>query len=291
MRVASNNIFLLALGLTAAPAWAVDTTLTSAGYTGLGVTPTAQILGWGRMATSYENQLSGIPRRLDGHNLVLGFGLLPNLEAAGRLATNSIHDSCYTGRGCGARDLSASGKVGIGLDAGRRWSVAVGATDVGGSVTYFRTYYGVLTYDNGPFQGSAGVARRSKTGVNGSRSPLDGPFASLAWQPLPLVRGQVETSDGKAWAGVRLFAPQAWLPEGWSLSAGANARLTDTTLTKRNWWDASLSIPLYKVPAMPGSTKAPLAAAAIGAAATAVIRGEGCAQCRRTGLDAGPSPA
>src|SRR3954465_11030437 len=96
---------LLALGLVAAPAWAVDTTLTSAGYTGLGITPTAQILGWGRMATSYENQLAGNPARLDGHNMVLGFGLLPNLEIAGRLATNTIHDNCFT-ENCGARDLS-----------------------------------------------------------------------------------------------------------------------------------------------------------------------------------------
>ena len=257
MRVAIHPLSVLALGLAATPAWAVDTTLTSAGYTGLGITPSAQILGWGRMATSYENQLAGNRADVDGHNLVLGFGLLPNLEIAGRLATNTLHADCFTAN-CGTRDLSASGKVGIGLDAGRRWSVAVGATDVGGSVTHFRSYYGVLTYDNGPFQGSAGVARRSKTGVGGSESPLQGVFASLAWQPIPLVRGQVETSDGKAWAGVRLFAPQAWLPEGWSLSAGANARLTDTPLTKRNWWDASLSIPLYKVPAMPGSTEAPL---------------------------------
>lgn len=242
----------------ASPAWAVDTTLTSAGYTGLGITPTAQILGWGRLATSYENQLAGNPARVDGHNLTLGIGLLPNLEAAGRLATNTIHDSCFSGAGCGTRDLSASGKLGIGLDTARRWSIAVGATDIGGSVTYFRSYYGALTYDNGPFQGTAGVAKRRNVGIGGSRAPLNGVFGSLAWQPLPLLRGHVEYTDGNAWAGVRVFAPASWLPEGWSLSAGANERLTDTALTKRSWWDASLSIPLYKVPAMPGTRKAPL---------------------------------
>ncbi|WP_427913581.1 YjbH domain-containing protein [Ramlibacter sp. MMS24-I3-19] len=258
MRSSSATFSLLALGLATNSAWAVDTTLTSAGYTGLGITPTAQILGWGRAATSYENQLAGNPARVDGHNLVLGFGLLPNLEAAGRLATNTIHDSCFSTSGCGARDLSASMKAGIGLDAARRWSIGVGATDVGGSVTYFRTYYGALTYDNGPFQATAGAAKRKNVGVNGSRAPLDGAFASLAWQPLPLVRGHVEYSDRNAWAGVRLFAPEAWLPEGWSLSAGANRRLSDTALTKRSWWDASLSIPLYKVPAMPGTSKAAL---------------------------------
>jgi hypothetical protein len=75
---------------------------------------------------------------------------------------------------------------------------------------------------------------------------------------LPLLRGHVEHADGNSWAGLRLFAPQQWLPEGWSLSAGANVRLNKNTLTERTWWTASLSIPLYKVPAMPGTSKAPL---------------------------------
>src|SRR3954463_1694897 len=101
MRAPTPPLCLLALGLASAPAWAVDTTLTSAGYTGLGITPTAQILGWGRMASSYENQLAGNPARVDGHNLVVGFGLLPNLEAAGRLASNTIHDNCVSAPGCG----------------------------------------------------------------------------------------------------------------------------------------------------------------------------------------------
>src|SRR4051812_39870940 len=145
MRPTSKTISFLALGLAALPAWAVDTTLTAAGYSGLGITPTANLLGWGQLGTSYENQLAGNPARLQGHNLVLGFGLLPNLEVAGRLATNTINDNCFfAANGCGARDVSASGKVGIGLDAGRRWHVAVGTTDIGGSVTYFRSYYGVL---------------------------------------------------------------------------------------------------------------------------------------------------
>ena len=258
MRLLTRNLLACALGVTALPALAVDTTMTAAGYTGLGITPNAHLLGWGRLEASYDNQLPGVVATTTGHNYVLGFGLLPNLEIAGRLATNTLDNYCFVAPGCGARDLSASGKVGIGLDAANRFRIAAGATDIGGAVTYFRTYYGVMTYNEGPFEASLGLARRTGAGIAGSRSPLHGPFAAAAWQPLPLLRGHVEYADGNAWAGVRVFAPAQWLPEGWSLSAGANFRLNENRLTERAWWTASLSIPLYKVPTLPVRTAAPL---------------------------------
>ena len=235
-------------------AFAGENTLTPAGFSGLGVTPNANLLGWGRMDLAYDRQLPGVVRDPHGHNFVFGFGLLPNLEVAGRLAANTLSTNCFTDS-CGARDLSASAKMGIGLDSANRFRVAAGVTDVGGAVTYFRTYYGVLTYSGGPWEASGGLARRSGSGVNGSRSPLHGPFAAAAWQPLALVRGQVEYTDGNAWAGVRLFAPQEWLPEGWSGYIGANARLTNTDLTSRSWISAGISIPLYKVPSLPTSAR------------------------------------
>lgn len=245
----------------AASTWAQvpQTTLTQAGYTGLGITPNAHLLGWGRLEFAYDNQLPGNPRKPNGNNYVLGFGLLPNLEIAGRLAANSPRDiNCFIAD-CGVRDLSASVKGGIGLDAAGRFRIAAGITDIGGAVTYFRSYYGVATYNEGPLEVSAGIAHRTP-GIRNSRSPLDGPFAAAAWQPLPWVRGQLEYTDGNAWAGVRVFAPQEWMPEGWSAYIGANQRLTGTNLTERTWWSAGVSIPLYKVPALRDSspqTKSP----------------------------------
>jgi len=255
-----RSCLALVLGATTSLcfAQASPTTMTQAGFTGLSVTPNARLLGWGRMEFSYDNQLPGNVRDPSGHNYVLGFGLLPNLEVAGRLAANSPQDAnCFVAPGCGTRDLSASGKVGIGLDKAGRFHVAAGITDVGGSVTHFRSVYGVLTYLDGPWEGSAGFAKRGGRGIAGSRSPLDGPFAAAAWQPLPWVRGQLEYTDSNAWAGVRLFAPKEWLPEGWTAYVGANRRLTQTNLTEKSWFSAGLSIPLYKVPSLPGSaTKA-----------------------------------
>jgi len=248
---------LLAFAAAPLTALAVDTTMTPAGYTGLGITPNAHLLGWGRAEASYDNQLPGIVQNPSGHNYVLGFGLLPNLEVAGRMAANQLHSNCFLG--CGVRDLSASVKGGIGLDAAGRFRIAGGATDLGGAVTHFRSFYGVLTYNDGPVEISAGLAKRSGAGRFGSRSPLDGPFAAVAWTPLPWIRGQVEYTDRNAWAGVRLFAPKEWVPEGWTAYIGANKRLTESNLTQDSWWTAGVSIPLYKVPDLPGKrVKAPL---------------------------------
>jgi hypothetical protein len=252
MRSAELAAFTALITLTSAAAAAQVTTLTQAGYTGLEITPNAHLIDWGRFEVTYDHQLPGVVRDPKGNNYVLGFGLLPNVEISGRLATNSLGTNCFTAN-CGIRDLSASGKVGIGLDAAHRYSIAAGVTDVGGAATNFRTLYGVLTLDQGPFQASAGLARRSASRPTISMSPLRGPFASAAWQPMPWIRGQVEYTDGNAWAGVRVFAPKEWLPEGWSAYIGSNHRLTSTKLTQTSWLTAGLSIPLYKVPSLPGS--------------------------------------
>jgi hypothetical protein len=260
MRSADLAAVTAVLALTSAAAAAQVTTLTQAGYTGLGITPNAHLIDWGRFDATYDHQLPGVLKNPSGHNYVLGFGLLPNLEIAGRLATNSLGCNGFTGGACGIRDLSASAKAAIGLDAAHRYSIAAGVTDVGGAATNFRTLYGVLTYDEGPLQASAGLARRTVTRAAVAMSPLRGPFASVAWQPMPWIRGQVEYTDRNAWAGVRVFAPKEWLPEGWSAYVGTNHRLTNTNLTRTSWLTAGVSIPLYKVPSLPGSgPRAPLA--------------------------------
>lgn len=222
--------------------------MTQSGFTGLSITPNAHLVPWGRFEAAYDNQLPGIVGDSSGHNFVGAFGLLPNLEVVGRLAASDLQSNCFT-QGCGAaRDLSASFKVGIGLDAANRYRLAAGATDLGGAATFFRSFYGVLSYNEGPLELSGGVARRGGPGSNRSKSLLNGPFGSAAWQPLPLVRAHVEYTDRHAWGGLRLFAPGHWLPEGWAASVGVNQRLTNNTLTEKSWWSVALSIPLYKVP-------------------------------------------
>lgn len=250
MKNAVHHFLAATAALVSCGAFAVDTTLTQAGFTGLGITPNAHLLGWGRFEFTYDRQLPGAADP-QGDNYVGGFGLFPNFEVSGRIAANSSNTNCFF-ESCGLRDLSASGKVGIGLDARNRFRIAAGITDVGGAATNFRSAYGVLTFNEGPFELSGGYAKRGDE-TRSTRSPLDGPFAGAAWQPLPWLRGQLEYVDSNAWAGVRLFAPGQWLPEGWAAYVGANARLTDSNVTSRSWFTAGVSIPLYKVPSLPAA--------------------------------------
>ncbi|MDM0110722.1 YjbH domain-containing protein [Variovorax sp. J22R133] len=244
------------LALAAPPALAQQqptAVLSASGFTGLSVTPTAQLLRWGTMGLAYGNDVVGAPvsRFYDtgGSNFVAGFGLLPNLEVTGRLAANTMSVNCYI-EPCGVRDLSFNFKAGIALDDPRRWNVAVGATDLGGAATFFRTAYGVVTYTAGSQREldlSAGYAQRSESNPRRASTPLDGPFASAAYRPWSWLQGQVEYVDKHAWAGARVFAPAGWLPDGWAAHLGANFRVYGDERTARSWYDIGLTVPLYKV--------------------------------------------
>ncbi|MEJ8825649.1 YjbH domain-containing protein [Variovorax humicola] len=252
-----------------------DTTLSGAGFTGLSVTPTAQLLRRGTMGLAYESQVAGAPSAgrygTSGHNFVAGFGVLPNLEISGRMAANTLNTNCYA-EPCGIRDLSFNFKAGTPLDKAHRWNAAVGATDLGGAATFFRSYYGVLTYtatDARNLDLSVGYARRSGAVVpSRAATPLDGPFASAAYRPLPWLQGQLEYVDGSSFAGGRIHAPAEWLPTGWAAHLGVNMRMSGNAHTARSWISVGLTVPLYKVsnerpaprPAIaPGALAAPVA--------------------------------
>ena len=74
LNLASNAAVLLA---HAPLVLAVEATMTPNGYTGLGLTPNAHTLGWGRFETTYDNQLPGVVRDPTGHNFVGSLGCFP----------------------------------------------------------------------------------------------------------------------------------------------------------------------------------------------------------------------
>ncbi len=224
--------------------------LSAGGFTGWSVTPSARIQGWGTLSLAYDSQLVGAPVSqqygLVGSNLVAGFGLLPNLEISGRIASSTFTTNCYTDS-CGFRDLSANFKVGAPMDFAAQWHVAAGATDFGGKTGQFRSLYGVLTYSPGPLDFSLGYARRKSVTPLGASSPLQGVFGSAAYRPLSWLQAHVEYMGGSGWVGARAFAPAEWLPAGWSAFVGLNASSHTVAKTPRSWLSAGLTIPLYKV--------------------------------------------
>ena len=62
MRTLHFTCIGVALLAQAPSAWAVDTTMTPNGYTGLTMTPNAHTVSWGRVETEYDNQLPGVVR-------------------------------------------------------------------------------------------------------------------------------------------------------------------------------------------------------------------------------------
>lgn len=255
VRIGGISAAAILVGLSVSqPSSAQQSVMSAAGYTGLSVTPTANLLPWGSLGVSYDNEIVGGPTAgktyskygTSGHNVVVGFGLLPFLEISGRMSTNKIQTNCYTDN-CGLRDLSFNFKSGIALDEDGRIKIAVGANDFGGNANFFRTLYGVATYSPSNFDLSAGYARKSM-GLIGGTTPLDGFFGSVAYRPWGWLQTHIEYDAGNAWAGARVFAPSDWLPLGWGVSVGVNMRVHGDDKGARSWFNVGLSVPLYKVP-------------------------------------------
>lgn len=249
----SAAVMLMGLGVAQVSS-AQQSVLSASGFTGLSVTPTAHLLPWGSVAFSYDDKIVGGPAtrapyqeyKTTGHNFVAGFGLSPYMEISGRLASSTMQTNCYTDN-CGIRDLSFNFKAGVALDSENKFRIAVGGTDFGGHVNFFRTLYGVATYSPENFDFSLGYSRRASVLVGGA-TPLTGLFGSAAYRPFSWLQTHVEYDDSNAWGGVRFFAPTDWVPAGWIASLGANFQIRGDDKGKKNWLSVGLSIPLYKVP-------------------------------------------
>jgi hypothetical protein len=241
----SNTLFVslaTALGLTAgaahgqaAPSAGVNTGLSVQGYSSTGVmTPNAYTLPSGAVGLSYDRQMPGAPDP-DGYNIQMGFGLLDNLEMVGRLATNDLSCNMFEAGACPPaiiRDFSGSLKWQLPVPASwSGWpSFAVGATDLGGAATYFRSYYGVASQRFDDVEVSLGMASAKVP-----TAPLDGLFGSIYWQAASWLGLSAEVVGGEAWMSARLQAPRAYT--SWSIQPyfSVTQRISDSTLTEKNW--------------------------------------------------------
>ena len=213
------------------------------GYSGFGLVPSAKTIDKGVAAFSFDETVAGAPVSA-GYNYNLGFGLTDHLEMTGRLVTqdlkcNFFADQCPPGT---IRDLSASFKYSI----GHAWlkaqglDVAVGATDVSGAATHFRTYYGVIGKSWDKVDLNLGYAR-----AKAPFSPVDGVMASLQWRPVTPLRLAVEKAGEHHFvhAGVELPTPVKGVHASFQISQ----RLSDAGVTPRHWIGVGIHFPLQKV--------------------------------------------
>jgi hypothetical protein len=217
--------------------------LTASGYSGGALTPSARTLPYGTLGLRYDPQLVGVAERPHGHNAVLGIGVLPFVEVTGRVAAHDMHCNLYLPGDCDGRgwlrDLSASVKAAVPLDAKQRFSIAAGAVDVGGAATNFRTYYGVAGWREGPFDLSLGYGRsEARYGV------LNGAFGRVAVRLHESLEVAAERVPAGTWISARAFAPARWLPDRWQLYADLNHRVGDAAATAPSWVGIGIGIAL-----------------------------------------------
>jgi len=216
--------------------------LAAPGFTGGTLTPTARTLPHGTMGLRYDRQVPGA-RVTSGHNYTVGFGLLPYVEAVGRIAANDLNCNLYKPGDCalpnGLRDLSMSFKVAVPIDPQERFSIGLGATDLGGAATNFRSYYGVAGWRQGPFEASLGYGKTDQAG-----GLLGGLFGRLSVRVLPSLQLSAERIPDGVWTSARLLAPVGWVPDRWQAYADLNRRIGDGTVAGQSWVSIGVGIPL-----------------------------------------------
>ena len=211
-------------------------------FTGLGFTPNAQVIDTGDFHLSFSQGVpyKGTIAQLD--DWFIGAGVLPGVEAGGRIVTQTYDCNLYFDSDCGdIRDLSASVKVQVpyvydltGIQ------LAVGAQDVGGAASNFRAAYVVAdkTFEDYGLRVSSGFGKSDL-----SLGIMDGPFGGVEWQPLPFAQlvGEYDASELNVTA--KVFTPEGFLPYGIQTSAHVELysghENSDQTL-----WGINTDIPL-----------------------------------------------
>lgn len=187
----------------AQPATVLGSQLAPSGYLGAINTPVAKVLAHGALAASYSNSIpeTGNPFPGEGHfgSITAGLGLLPGLEAFGRLSfggdvwCNMYQPEC---RGI-TRDLSVSGKYQLPWVLPGNTRLAGGLTDYGGAATNYRSTYLVGTSDFGAVDVSLGYAHKIS-----ANALLDGVFASTVVRLTERLSAQLEYDTHQYRAGL-----------------------------------------------------------------------------------------
>jgi hypothetical protein len=180
--------------------------LSPSGYTGAINTPTADVQAWGTANLGWSNNnpefARSFPQGRFG-SLNAGVGLLPGLEAVGRLSFDGDLNCNQYVAPCPSRtrDLSVSAKYQLPWRLWNDTRVAAGVADFGGAATNYRQVYGVATTTWQGAEFSLGYSR--------AKSPLSlmhGTFGSVryALNPQWTLLAEHDTRENRAGLQYRL---------------------------------------------------------------------------------------
>lgn len=222
--------------------------ISSNGYSGLGLVPSASTLSKGLLVISND---SSVPGRVvtNGYNNSVAFGLTENLEVVGRLATNNQKCNLFKTGDCPTgtyRDFSSSMKWSLPIDwlKQNNSSLAVGVTDFGGAATYFRSYYLVGNKEVGELDVSLGQAKAKVP-----TAMLDGTMASLTWKPSNSFNATIQKVGESTTAHAKL--KKQILSDGMEAWVTLNHRISDLPVMDKSWVGWGVSIPLDRVEKRP----------------------------------------
>ena len=169
------------------------------GFTGVINTPNAQVLDYGELSFSWNNQFDEHLRGYN-HNLpytssddyVFGVGILPSLEMQGRLKEQPKY----------ARDLSANFKFKLPKIIDWFPDIAIGAQDVGSAANKYENYYLVADKSVGPLRASVGYGY-SNSSAKGKR--MDGVFGAVELQTFSWLSLLAEYDGKQKHIGARVW--------------------------------------------------------------------------------------
>lgn len=210
------------------------------GASGIGLIPTASVLPRGIVTFDYSRAVPGHPKP-EGYNYQVGAGLGEGLELNFRLATQSNRCNYFYGE-CPPdtiRDLSGSLKYTLPIRFLNpyRISTAIGAVDIGGAATNFRSYYFTSTKSFDLWSVTLGYASKKATYSN-----LDGAFGSLEVHPRDWMQVSLQTIGGRHTAHAVAITPVPFTPA--QAYIGFNRSITESPTLPKQWTSFGLVVPM-----------------------------------------------
>lgn len=232
---------------------AVNNSMAQTGFTGLLRIPHADALPFGDLSLNYnrEDKIDYDTAYHDGAHktILLGVGLLPGLE----FTVQNTHKIFSDGNGFGGKDgsdLSFSAKYDFKPFLPEDWfSFALGVQDYGGAASHHKNAYAVVSKTFFPdtvyhFRLTAGYGKGDNSNQMGA-DYLHGAFAGIEWQPVQWLQLLSDYDGTGVNGGVKLFAPDNWLPADWQVNLTYQAYSDSSTQSRDNQWlGLGLTLPL-----------------------------------------------
>jgi len=231
--------------LTLTPIWAQAelNMLNTNGYTGLGMVPYANVMDPGEASFAYSNQLPGATNNT-GYNYNVGFGVMDNLEASARLATQDLHCNMFVTGSCPPNEIrhfATSIKYRIPNNwipfGNKDFNLAVGDVDFGGAASYFSSKYAVATQKIENLQFTFGAGKASKPNAT-----LHGAFGGIQWDATRWSRLSYDQIGKDAWVHSTLYAHPFDFKS--DIYVTLNNHLTHSAVTEKSWVGVGVNVPL-----------------------------------------------